>query len=242
MDNNDGSKLEGREVHIENESRVAKAISNFWYHHRWTVIIVTFFVAVFIIILAQMLLRVDYDCKITFAGNYKLSSASQSMIANDLQGLMKEDLNGDGEKHVSIIHYSVYSESQMKAANKDKDNGVIVNSQDNTTAFNQFFQFTGSGESSIFFLSEYLYDILKKENRLLPLNEIFGEDMPMGAMSDGFGVKLCDSALYARYSSFEIFPRDTVICIAKPLVWGNSSKEDTYNSIKAYFKEILECE
>ena len=245
QDNNyDRDKLEGQELTLIGETKFAKWISNFWYHHKWTVIIVTFFLSILVIVGVQMLTRVKYDSTLTFAGNYSLTSDAQSKIAYDLESIMGKDMNGDGEKRVSISHYPVYSESQMKEANKSqKDaNGVyiqVVDGQSNTTQFNQFFNFTASGDSSIFFLSEYLYNVLKQEGRLLSLSEVFGDDLPKGAMKDGYGVKLTDSSLYERFSSFEALPEDTVICIAKPLVWGNSSKEKEYAKTKEYFIEML---
>ena len=89
------------------------------------------------------------------------------------------------------------------------------------------------------YLSEYLYNVLKQEGRLLSLSEVFGDKLPMGAMKDGIGIKLTESSLYERFSSFEALPEDTVICIAKPLVWGNSSREKEYTKTKEYFIEML---
>lgn len=243
--NYERDKLEGQELTLVGESKIAKWISNFWYHHKWTFIIVTFFVAVLVIVGVQMLTKEEYDATVTIAGPFSMSSDTSGRIALDLETVMSKDISGDGEKNVSVIHYPVYSEKEMKAANQsEKDNKgayiIKVNGQENTSQYNSFFNFTSSGDCSIYFLSEYLYNILKKEDRLLSLSEICGDNLPAGTLSDGYGVKLTDSSLYERFSSFEALPDDTVICIAKPLVWGKSSKEKIYNQSKEYFKEILE--
>lgn len=238
QDNRD-EKLEGNDITILKEPKAKKWLSNFLYHHKWTLIIVTFFVVVLVILFVQLFTKVDYDITITVAGHHSFPSAEKNLITNDLQTIMKDDINGDGEKNITIVHYPVYSESEMKKANSDKEKGILVNGQENTANFQQFFQYSGSGESSIFFVSEYLYKTMKDEERLLPLSEIFGDELPSGAMNDGYGVKLSESALYERYSSFEYLPKDTIVCIAKPLVWGNSSKEELYTKTKSYFKDIL---
>ena len=167
--NYDRDKLEGQELTLVGESRVAKWISNFWYHHKWTFIIVTFFVAVLVIVGVQMFTKEEYDATVTIAGPFSMSSDTSGRIALDLESVMSQDISGDGEKNVSVIHYPVYSEKEMKAANQsEKDNRgayiTKVNGQENTTQYNSFFNFTSSGDCSIYFLSEYLYNILKKED------------------------------------------------------------------------------
>lgn len=244
--NYDRDKLEGQELTLVGESKIAKWVSNFWYHHKWTFIIVTFFVAVLIIVGVQMLTKEEYDATVTIAGPYSISSDTSGRIALDLESVMSKDISGDNKKNIQIVHYPVYSEKEMKEANQSETDNrgayiTKVNGQDNTTQYSTFFNYTSSGDCSIYFLSEYLYNILKKEDRLLSLSEVFGNNMPKGVLSDGYGVKLTDSGLYETFSSFEALSDDTVICIAKPLVWGKSSKEKIYNQAKEYFKEILEC-
>ena len=39
----DGSKLDTTEIRLTSENKILSKLSNFWYHNKWTVIIVGFF-------------------------------------------------------------------------------------------------------------------------------------------------------------------------------------------------------
>ena len=97
-----------------------------------------------------------------------------------------------------------------------------------------------TGEFALCFLDPWLYESLANSDRLKTLTDIFGE-MPDGAVGD-FGVRLGDTAMYQYYDVLKILPEDTVICLLKPYVFGETSKEDIYARSVSMFKAVVEFE
>ena len=48
-------------------------LENFWYHYKWTVIVVAFFVAVAVVGIVQMVNRPQYDTSVCLASPYKMN-------------------------------------------------------------------------------------------------------------------------------------------------------------------------
>ena len=69
MQNNrqDNDKLEAGDVVAA--SPALRWLDNFWYHHKWAVIITVFFLVVLIVCVLQMSSRVQYDFNVIFVGN-----------------------------------------------------------------------------------------------------------------------------------------------------------------------------
>ena len=68
---------------------------------------------------------------------------------------------------------------------------------------------------------------------------MFGDDLPVGARSDGFGVNLGETKLYEYSEGFATLPEGTVICLLRPYVYGASSDEEKYAFFEEYFKAIV---
>ena len=99
------------------------------------------------------------------------------------------------------------------------------------------------GECQIMILSEYMYhDIVSRrsgDGLLVPMSEIYGENVPAGAMSDGFGIRLTDTGAYKNLASFRAIPDDAVICIKRPFVFNEKANKDAYQFAVDYFKSIV---
>ena len=103
---NDQQKLSG-DVDIVERSPLLKWLDNFWYHYKWTVIVVAFFVIVLIVCIAQMAVDPAYDINIGYSGSYGFSAAEAERMYNTLSGALPEDLNGDGAKYAGLIRYQI---------------------------------------------------------------------------------------------------------------------------------------
>ena len=67
---NEGDKLEAGDIVAA--SPALRWLDNFWYHNKWTVIVVTFFVAVLLIGIVQMVGRPKYDTSVCLASPYTM--------------------------------------------------------------------------------------------------------------------------------------------------------------------------
>ena len=60
-------KQEASDINITASSPFMSWLDNFWYHHKWKVLIITFFAIVIIVGVVQMLNKEDPDSEITIA-------------------------------------------------------------------------------------------------------------------------------------------------------------------------------
>ncbi len=249
MDNNNHlneEKLEARDVSFIKNNKTSSKLGNFWYHNKWTIIIVTFFVAVLIIVSVQLITKVDYDINVTVSGPNFLSSENIYNVRNELTVKLDNDINKDGQKTVSITTYPVFSESELKAINHSKkdSNGnyiKIVEESENLSQYKQFVQHSQTGDSFILILSRYVYEPLKATNpsRLIPLSEIYGDNLPDGTLIDGYGIQLSKTALYQNSATLQGFADDYIICMCKLPDMASKKQVKAYEETVEYFKDLI---
>ena len=242
----DDVKLEGKDISLSDGSVKAKKLSNIWYHHKWTIIIVAFFLSVLIIVGIQLLTRVEYDANVTISGPDFIKNDRYYYIADDLSKKLVEDLNRDGKKVASITSYPVFSEDELYDINhSEKDsNGnyiKIVEQSENLSQYKQFLQHTQTSDSYILILSKYVYEPLKATDpaRLVSISDIFGEALPDGALEDGYGIMLSETALYRDSTELQKFAEDYVICMLKLPDMASRKQTKAYNAAVEYFKNLV---
>ncbi len=242
----DDEKLEAVDISLHADNKKPNKFKDFWYHNKWTIIIVTFFVTVALIVAVQLLTKVDYDVNVTLCGPDFLDSEEIYYIANDLSLKLDSDINGDGRKTASINTYPIFSDSELFAINhsqKDKNGNYIkiVEESENLSQYNQFTQYTQTGDSYIFIVSKYIYDSIKDANqsRLMPLDEIYGNSLPEGTLNDGYGIKLSDTKLYSDSTTLQGFGDDYILCIFKLPDMATKKQQSAYEKNIEYFKNLV---
>ena len=244
----DKSKLDGADLSLSESSPLIEKLDNFWYYNKWKVIIIAFFAIVIIVGVVQMVGKTDADASIVIAVPETVTPLQGQEIGTALMPFMPSDGNGDGKREIEVLAYAIYSEDEMDAANHtetetEKDGGwhyvPTVNQSYNVEQYEQYTSYLQTGEATILFVSEYLYEKLRGADRILPLGEIFGENLPAGALPDGYGVRLSDIAVYSYVEALGVIPEDTVVCILRPYVFGKSSKAESYSFAKELFANIV---
>lgn len=240
----DGSKLDDAEIKLTVSNPILKWLDNFWYHHKWKVIVSLFFAVVIIVGIVQMIGKKETDATVLFAVPETVYADKSAELGDALRSLMVTDPNGDGKKEIVVMTYPIYSEDEMNEANEAETNEegryvIKVDRSYNVSKFEEYTEYMKTGECSILFVSEYLYENLKIQDRLRPISDLFPEEIPEGTLSDGYGVRLGDTYLYEFFDAFKVLPEDTVICLARSYVWGASSDEEKYAHIEDYFKTIV---
>jgi len=241
-------KLGGGEIDLRAGSGLLRWLDNFWYHHKWKVIIITFFAIFFIVGIVQMAGKTESDISVTVATHTIYYKENVDALERDLESLMPRDRNGDGKKDANLRTFKIYSEDEMKAANEaetDEDGNPVIYADEafNKEQIKQFNSYLGLGECTVMILSEYMYDdvVARRANDglLVPMSEIFGDNLPEGIMADGYGVRLADTGAYAHFDSFKTVPDDAVICILRPFVFNSGDGGDKYQFAVDYFKNIV---
>ena len=238
-------------------NRFFKWLDNFWYHYKWTVIVVGFFVLVFVVCFSQCVQKVDINIPVVYAGGYQPTDAERLSWTEEDRSAIKDVLSslyrrsgGDETKNVGFLTYNVYTEEQLRAmatekpekeGESEKFSPYAFNAakQNNIAEFDAFANYMGTGECSIWLLSEYVYEEKKVSDRAMPLSEIWGAEIPEGAY-DAYAIRLGDTALYRYYDALHVLPEDTLIVLTRGWIMGASSDEATYESYLRLYRAMVD--
>ena len=226
---------------IKTDSKFLRWFENFWYHHKWTTIMVSFFAVVVLICTLQMCTKEESDISFVYAGPVQMSSAEMDNVEKVMNFVMPEDFDKSGDKLSAVINYQIYSEEQIKKledSNSEGGVGFYVDRSYNSSNYDDFYKYIQTGESSICFLDPSLFEAIKERDRFMKLSDVLGY-APEDA-ADEYGVRLGDTDIYEEYGALGVLPEDTVVCILRPLVVGKSSKPELYQNEKDMLKAILE--
>ncbi len=248
--NQENDKLEAGDITAA--SPALRWLDNFWYHYKWTVIVVAFFVSVAIVCIVQFASRPSYDTSMVFGSPYRMNNEERADFEDLIARICPEDFNGDGEKLVNLVVYQVYSEQEYESeaeayaavTNEDGETDAFqINRQYNTDEYKNFSQYTMTGETSVYILSPYMYASLMESNRLKPLSEVYTDgNLPEGAMADGYGIALKDTDFYKYNPAAQVIPDNAIICLHRPTLAGRSKDADLYAEDVAFFKAIVDFE
>lgn len=235
-------KLEA--VPLTQSSKTLRKLDNFWYHYKWTVIVVTFFVAVAVVCLVQLFSRPKYDTSIVLATSYRMDNAEYGELEALMQSLMPKDFDGNGEKKINVVVYQYYSPAEIEQAKAEAEREsdlFVINPQYNNSELNAFTNFTMTGETSVCIVSPDVYARLCEKDRVLPLSMIYkAGDMPVGTREDGKGIDLAATDLYKYNPAVAVLPNTSILCILRPSVSGYSSKEKNYEKEKLFFSALAD--
>ena len=239
----DESKLDAAEIKLNSSSRTLGWLENFWYYHKWKVIIILFFSIVLAVGIMQMVNKEDPDANVVIAAPIDFYAEYIEGLETTLEALLPTGEDGRS-KNLHLYTYPIYSEDELTAANEAETDAegkyvIKVSQPYNTSKIEEYRTFLQTGECSIVFVSPYLYQNLLEQNRLRPVTEVFGEKLPVGVMADGCGVRLGDTYLYQHFDAMQVLPEDTVICLLRPYVWGASSDAEKYAEIEEYYKKLV---
>jgi len=240
--NHSEEKLEPAD--LAETSSAMKWLDNFWYHYKWTVIVVIFFVSVITVAIVQFVTRPDYDIHIVYAGCYRMDAAERARFEDTVNSICPRDFNENGEKLVNIRDFQIYSEQEIieeQSRYEAESDHFEINGKYNADELNSFSNYTLTGDSSVYIISPYLYESLKNADRLAPLSELYPDgNLPAGAMEDGFGIALGETDFYRYNPSMQVLQDDLVLCILKPNLVGANSKDKAYGEAKEFFCAVAD--
>ena len=93
-------------------------IENFWYHNKYTVIVVVFFAVFLGVSFGQIVSKKSPDANFLYMGTASISFTSQGHLQESASVFMKKDYNGDGKKNIDYIELTVLDPA--KAQDFDK--------------------------------------------------------------------------------------------------------------------------
>ena len=222
-----------------------KWLDNFWYHNKWIVLIVAFFVISGSVILVQFMQKEDYDALVLYTGPVAPNALETKDIEDAFESVMYSEYNKDGKKNVSLNPLFLLTDKQynMDEYKFDENGNVVVyNNAELMKAKEQYTTQIFVGEAVICLLDPAWYDEAYKKDAFVPLKELIGET-PEGAYNDS-ALYLKDTAFGEYFTAFEALPDDTLICFRKMSsssgLKNKRKEEKRYEYNKEFFIDILE--
>ncbi len=235
-------KLEGGEIVVSN--RFTRWLGNFWYHYKWTVLVVAFFLTVFLVCFVQCATREQVDLYIGYSGGfgYDMTGGQKEEIARVIEAIAPRD--GDQAPNMDLNIYSYLSEEELRKRYTDPETGALNEiyyqmKQTNMQNFNSLEQYMMTGDCAVWFVSEAVY-LEKKMNGALsvPLSATFGDHIPEGAY-DAYAIRLCETDLYRTYAALQALPKDTLIVLTSHIVISDRARYDRATEV---YRAIVEFE
>ena len=105
-------------------------VENFWYYHKWAVIITAFLIVTFSVAVKQCADREKFDTEFVLFSYNTFTGAEMDAIEDEYEKYA-EDLNGDGEVHVQLIDcsYSDKELSDQQNAKRDKLTAILASNK-----------------------------------------------------------------------------------------------------------------
>ncbi len=240
LEKDDGSEAEKQPIRVNKWS-------NFWYHHKWKVIIISAFTFMIGVALAQVIQQSSPDVRILYAGPDYISPNMNQKFCDVMENLM-EDYDGNGKKYAQLTDFVFMTEGQLadfEAKLEEAGENGTVDRFANAQASERFIYEIFGSEASLCFLARDQYEMVKASGGFLPLSEVFGDEIPDGAVDD-CGVLLRDTKLYKFYDAVHIFPEDTVVALRRlstmSAITGKSKAEKLHARGTDVFKKLLTFE
>lgn len=235
-------KLAGESIAIRHP--VFLWFENLWYHHKWTIIIVAFFLFVAIVCFAQCATTPHKDVYIAFGGSYTMTTEEHQAVER-VFGEVSKNAFGDGAPTVGVVSYPFYTEDELRALYTDPETGDFDGAAfnmakgQNISRLDELSSYMMTGECSIWLVNTSVYEAQHMSEKLaVPLAETFGTT-PAGAY-DEYAIRLGDTAIYQYYEALQVLPADTLIVFTRSYFMGASSNEKTYEQFKTIYRAIVE--
>ncbi len=212
----------------EPEEPVKKAswIENFWYHHKFAVLSVAFFVLIVVVGAVQLFNKVTPDIYVMYSGPAVID-ATVNQEMNDAFGNIMNDCNNDGKLAVRImssVYYTAGEKETIINTAKSQNLDYIFNEEYNNDQKENFTSELMAGNSIVCFLSEGAYEEVKDLGIFIPLEEYLS-DIPGYAM-DEYALYFKETEFAKYFPAFDSIPDNTVMVLRDTSLVANYDGRD----------------
>ena len=201
-------------------------------YYKWPALIIGVIVIALFIGFHQLAEKSDPDLSMMYVGPGYLTFDDQEKLkdaAAGLTGSLHGDYNEDGRYVVNFLDLTlVYAQNA--------EGYQIMTKDDQDTTFTRFQSELRAGDTLLYFLDPFYYEIIKREGILQPLAAVLDD---ASVSFDGYGIHIGD--LDAKeLPGFERMPSRTVVCLRQ------SPTEDAISygrteSQWAHHRDLLQC-
>ncbi len=236
----------------EGEAAKGSFWSDFWYHHKWKVIIGAAFAFILITGVSQYAAHANPDVTMLYAGT-KYITATQNQKLTAVFETMAEDRNGDGKTYVQLNDVVFYTEDQLAdytAWCQENGEDMTVDRLANKQANDRYVQQVWA-DPLICIFSESQYREVAKSGGFVKLADLFADDpdalAALGdAVADEYGVRFWETKFCKFYEPAQIFPKDALIAVrtvpTMSALTGRRKAEEAQAANAELFRRILTFE
>ena len=235
-------------------------LEHLWWSHKWMIISIALIIALVIFAVVSCSRNDEPDVNILYVGPLKLSVSVQDLLQNSLQDMIP-DANGDGEKLLSVqsiaaeTRYENFpilgegdyvSDGEIILADPSADveySQIIVNADLDSDTREQFNMAVTIGDSVIYFMEEYYFDLAMAMKVIAPLDTVLDPENIPENPRDEYSVYLKDLDIYSL-PGFDTMPEDVIVCIrrfpnseAGELLYGRTKEQ--YNANVELFNKLF---
>ena len=235
-------------IHGEEEAK-GSFFSNFWYHHKWKVIIGAAFAFILLTGISQYARHANPDVTMLYAGT-KYITATQNQKFVGILETMTGDRNGDGKVYVQMNDVVFYTEHQFKEYEKwCEENGedMTIDRMGNKQAADRYVQQVWA-DPLICIFSPDQYTEVARSGGFTTLKDLFSDDPgaleALGdAVLDDWGVRFYETKFAKFYDAARIFPEDAIIAVrtlpTMSALTGKKRAEEALAANKDMLRKIL---
>ncbi len=251
----------GKKMNMENNKRdFLSTASHVWWKYKWLIICVALVICLLIFSVVSGCRKKDADIGLMYVGPMDLSISFQQLLEDVLQDYMP-DTNGDGEKVLQVCsiaaaaRYEDYpllgegdyvSDGEIIQADPSADleySRILINGDPNYETREAFNMEITLGDSVIYFMEEYYYDLAVAMNVVAPLDTVLKEENMPDNPRDEYSVWLKDLDIYSL-DGFEKMPDDIIVCMRRfpdksknEMLYGRTEEE--YNAHVQLFNALF---
>ena len=227
-----------------------KKLDNFWYHNKWTVIIVLFFVVVLLVCTLQMCSNDKPDISVMYAGPYKFGQTDKLNFRSAFAEIAP-DRNGDGINQVALVDLYILSDEEIAAKKAEIGDTAMVNYEVFSANYEAFEQHMWAGDTVICLLTPELYKSVYVEDEngeersgFMRLEEVLGYTPAVAY--DEHSIRIKDTPFGKYFPMMERLDDDTLLCVREmsPLssMWNKKSAAEYHEYCLGVFRTIFEFE
>ena len=239
---------------IKVENAFVKKLDNFWYYHKWKVIIAAFVAFVVAVCVYSCLSKPKTDITVLYAGPVSSQNTAILNMNDTLTEVMPESVGKNG---AAMNVLSIYTEERARKLAEDtvnryieeeKKNGRYYDSAERESlikqqidrynsvtadGINSLGSYIGMGNYTVYLLDPSLYEKYSANEVFVLLSDVFGEDVPLSAYSED-AIKLCETEIYKNDpDGIGQLPADTLVCLRVEPVFGGCGGKNSANYEKA---------
>lgn len=211
-------------------SKVLKWLDNFWYHYKWVVIIVVFFLIVGIVLTVQLVTRQNYDAYVMYLGDASIPDTQYQDILDSLKRAAG-DYNGDGKIAVNFAKTPYITDKDNEMA--DSINSAAVNFM-STMIVQPYY---------LYLINAEVYELYKDSDIFIPLLDVV-EDIPSDWLYDEKAVYFDRTDFARNNAGVDNLGVDTLLVIKNiPYTSSKStyqSEKDAFDHHVVLFRNIIE--